>query len=200
MAVLVNPAFALVEALSLEELTSKSSIIIRGKVIALSSRWNEERTQILTDVTIEVSDYIKGESQGAELTIRVPGGVVEGIGMWVSDVPSFEEGQEVVLFLFGNDFEVVGGFQGKFTVEKGMVLEVGLPVEEFISGVRQTMKGSPPSWAREKPLSRFLPEATALSGKEGSFSEIRSTSVFLQPKSRDIMKRLVFFIISLAFG
>jgi hypothetical protein len=70
MAVLVNPAFALVEALSLEELTSKSSIIIRGKVIALSSRWNEERTQILTDVTIEVSDYIKGESQRAELTIR----------------------------------------------------------------------------------------------------------------------------------
>jgi hypothetical protein len=136
--------------MSVEELTNEATTIIRGTVLDLRSHWDKERTHIVTDVTISAQEYVKGY-EGGEVTIQIPGGTVGELGEWVSDVPTFEKGQEVILFLGDNKyFRVVGWHQGKFTVEKDTVLEIGLPVDTFIAGIRQTMAGSAPRWAVEK--------------------------------------------------
>lgn len=136
-----NTTFAQVEELSLEELTHKASTILIGKVIGFSSRWNDEQTLILTDVTISVSEYIKGD-EGPQITIAVPGGTVGDLHLEVSDTPTFAIGQEVLLFLKEDYFRVVGWRQGKYTLKDNMILEKGLPVERFISKIREAMASS----------------------------------------------------------
>lgn len=147
---LAGNALAITIKMSVEELTNEATTIIRGTVLDLRSHWNKERTHIVTDVTISAQEYIKGY-EGGEIIIQVPGGTVGELGEWVEDVPTFEKGQEVILFLGDNEyFRAVGWHQGKFTVEKDTVLEIGLPVDTFMAGIRQTITGSPPRWAVEK--------------------------------------------------
>jgi hypothetical protein len=161
-------ALAITMKMSVEELTNGATTIIRGTVLDLRSHWNEEKTHIVTDVTLSAEKYVKGY-EGGEVTIQVPGGTVGEHGEWVEDVPTFEKGQEVILFL-GDDeyFRVVGWHQGKFTIEKDTVLEIGLPVDTFMAGIQQTMAGSAPQWAMEK-----LPEVST----RGEIGALAITSI-----------------------
>ncbi|WP_094227055.1 hypothetical protein [Methanolobus psychrotolerans] len=119
------------ESLTIEELDSRSSLIIAGTVTgAYPSRWNTPDGQrpdkpdselnigtedmIYTDVGIHVNKYLKSSYDTQEWVIRVEGGTVGEDSIWVEDAPSFEYGENVLLFLNGNI--VTGGYQGKFTM------------------------------------------------------------------------------------
>lgn len=135
---------------SVEELTYEADSIMIGKVTGMESRWNEDRTLIYTYVTISARDYVKklsniGESE--EIIVRMPGGEVGDIGLKVSDMPEFREGEEVLLFLKKERptiFRVVGLFQGKYTVEDGRaknkVLGREIPLDSFVSQIREIIK------------------------------------------------------------
>ena len=58
-----------------------------------------------------VGENIKGKTEN-KIIVQVPGGVVGDIYAQVSDVPLFENNEEVLLFLKGN--KVVGWNQGKY--------------------------------------------------------------------------------------
>lgn len=132
--------FALVKSMNTKELTKKADSILIGKVVHMESRWNGKRTKIFTHVTIAVEEYIKGTSDAKRITIRIPGGEVGDIAEIVSDVPRFEEGERVLLFLPPSSFPIVGWFQGKYTIERNRVLEKGMPVEVFLNQIKASMK------------------------------------------------------------
>jgi hypothetical protein len=71
-------------------------------------------------VEIQVSETLKG-SPRKTVMVRQPGGVVGNIGQRVDGVASFDQGEEVVVFLArrpDDSFVVQGMAQGKFRVER----------------------------------------------------------------------------------
>src|SRR4030042_6199277 len=83
---------------NLKELTNGADSILVGTVTERSSYWNDEHTRIYTSVAFSVEDRIKGDA-GPQVTITIPGGMVEGIGAWTSDMVSFDQDEKSVVFL-----------------------------------------------------------------------------------------------------
>lgn len=118
------PGFSAMEKITPAELASDSELILTGRVERLESRW--ENGVIYTYVTVAVRQAIKGDSDKKalrEVIIRHVGGEAGGVGLRQSDMPRFELGEEVLLFLeadvealgAGNGiYKVVGGYQGKY--------------------------------------------------------------------------------------
>ena len=96
---LAGTVSAEVESMTLAELVRQAETIVRGTVSKVEPHWNEDKTMIYTTVTLAVQSYLKGGTTASEISIEVPGGTVEGLTLWVSDTPTFEEGQEVILSL-----------------------------------------------------------------------------------------------------
>lgn len=131
---LAGNAEALMLPVSVEELAVRSKRIAHGHIIRQESAWNEARTAIYTDVTLAVERTAVGV-EAAELTFRIDGGEVDGIGMATSVAPHFETGQELVVFLEdrAGAERLVSHSQGAFEVRHGRVSsrEGGLSVDEL---------------------------------------------------------------------
>jgi hypothetical protein len=80
------------------ELVTSAPVIVHGRVVDVHAEWIEGRRSIETLVTIEASEYLKGDL-GGRVTIRVPGGRLGRYRTIFIGAPSFQEGDEVVLFL-----------------------------------------------------------------------------------------------------
>jgi hypothetical protein len=87
-----------------------------------------------------VEQTIKGET-GGEVVIRVVGGEVGGLVLMVTDTPSFQSGERVVVFLDKGEgiFTVVGGFQGKLTIDKNNRVSGDKPLTEFIDQIKDAL-------------------------------------------------------------
>ncbi len=127
----------LVEQLTLDELTARAERILVGGVTDIAS-YQEGEGNIYTLVTLAVEQTIKGESMGGEVVIRLLGGEMNGLGLWVEDVPSFQLGERAVVFLKEGEgiFSVVGGFQGKFTIDNNNIVSGNVPLTIFIDQLR----------------------------------------------------------------
>jgi hypothetical protein len=53
---------------------------------------------IFTTVDVEVASFIKG-SGGSIVSLTIPGGTVDGVSAWIPDLPTFTQGENVLLFL-----------------------------------------------------------------------------------------------------
>jgi hypothetical protein len=124
--------------LTLEQIAPKADSILVGKVTDVTY-YQEGEGAIYTQVTLYAEQTIKGET-GMEVVVRVPGGKVDGLEMMVTDTPGFDLGESAVVFLQRNDegiFTVVGGFQGKFTIDNNMVGDKTLA--KFIDQIRDIL-------------------------------------------------------------
>jgi len=134
---------ALMQKATLAQLTEGSAGIIQGKVTDVTSQWDAKGKTIFTYVTVTVDQWFKGTGPKA-VTIRVPGGEVDGVGLMVEDTPAFKKGETVITFLEPTEeqsvMKIKGLFQGKFTVEKGKVREAGLPLGDFVQRVKSIVK------------------------------------------------------------
>lgn len=102
-----------------EELTDRAEVVAIGKVSAMRSDWNAERTRIFTEVTIMVDEYLKGEQEQTALTLKIPGGEIGEVGEVYSHVARFKSNEEVVVFARRDtrgEFTLVAGEQGKLAV------------------------------------------------------------------------------------
>lgn len=138
MLLAMGDARASVVRKSIPDLLGDSEVVLKGKVRAIESRWSDDGSIIVTDVTLAVKTEIFGNPGGSEVTVTVPGGRVGDVVLEVSETPAFRRGGEAVLFLTGSgngSFEVTGHFQGKIDVSHGRVPAWGMPVEEFIDRV-----------------------------------------------------------------
>jgi hypothetical protein len=111
-----------VQRLGLEDLAKRARHIVAGRVVESRTHWSDNGKLILTSYTIEVDETIKGPSPRTfELTTI--GGKIGSLELHVSGMPSFEKGENIVVFTEpSGTYEVVLGLgQGKFTVENGEV-------------------------------------------------------------------------------
>jgi len=109
---------AQVKKMTAEELTKESTSILYGKCTRMESAWTEDKSMILTRVTVVPEFYLKG-NLGSEVTITVPGGQVGDIIYEVSEMPSFQKGEVVFAFIWQNPSGmnlVTGGYQGKLKI------------------------------------------------------------------------------------
>ena len=129
----------LVGKLTLEQLAARADSILVGKVVNIAC-YQEDKGNIYTRATLSVEQTIKGETEG-EVVITILGGEVNGLTQWVSDTPSFQLGERAVVFLDKDEgiFTVVGGFQGKFTIDKNNMVSGNKPLTEFIDQLRDIL-------------------------------------------------------------
>lgn len=141
---------AQVESANLQKLTESSEIIIIGKVINTKSEWNENRDRIFTKVKINADEFIKGNNKTGAIVVTVPGGEVGEIGEIYSDIPTFENEEEVLLFVKRdnyNNYVVNSGLDGKYNIAKDE--KVGVKMHNSISNI-ESLKSSIRSFLNNK--------------------------------------------------
>ena len=150
-----------VQKFTVTDLAKKSDSIVRARVEGQSSRWGDTRKEIYTYVTLSVLESVKGAPGEKTITIRQLGGSVDNLISVVPGMPSFKNGEEVVLFLSRKDPAgyswVMGLQQGKYSV---------LTDESGIKSVRNELQGlrmlSPNGAATEQRQTDQLPLAAFL--------------------------------------
>lgn len=80
------------------QLVEMSDLVVRATVLDATSRWNEDRTQIITLTRVAVTQHLKGAGP-TELVVRQFGGEVDGLVSRVSGDARLEAGADVVLCL-----------------------------------------------------------------------------------------------------
>ncbi len=109
---------ATLERMSLEEMTAKSTAIVRAKAISSSTEFLG--STIYTRTRFQILERWKGP-EGTTVDVSEPGGRVGGVTQNYSGVPRFTTGQEVILFLWtgpSGRTQVIGLSQGVLQVER----------------------------------------------------------------------------------
>lgn len=109
---------ATLERLSLDDMTAKSTAIVRGRVVG--SFGQIHGAVIYTHYRIEVSEQWKG-APASFMEVVVPGGVAGGLRQTFSGAPKPETGREYVLFLWRSRTgltHIIGLSQGLLTLNK----------------------------------------------------------------------------------
>jgi len=111
-----------VQRLTLDDMVKKAQTIVHGRVRSSVAHWSADGRLIVTTYTLDVKETIKGRT-GRSIDLTVVGGKVGNQGLFVSGMPSFDTGEEAVVFIenSGNYSTVVGLSQGKFAVRNDEV-------------------------------------------------------------------------------
>ena len=108
-----------------KKLSKGADVILTGKVSHKKSNWNANKTRIYTKTTVEVDEYLKGKNNHKSVEITTPGGEVGDIGEVYTHMPTFEENEEVLVFLKKDQkdesYQVFSGEEGKIKVHKDAI-------------------------------------------------------------------------------
>jgi len=140
---------AIMQELTIEQITANADSIIIGKVIDTAVKKDMLTGNINTYISVNVEEWIKGTTDSNVVTIREQGGEIGDERQWAEDSVQFSNGEKVLLFLKSNGDKtssVLGGFQGKVTLEKtntpGRIeLTVGNNPAEVIKRVKAAVAG-----------------------------------------------------------
>lgn len=135
LAVTLPAAASTFLAMDQDELMVSSKAVVQGKVLNIRSFWNEDRTAIVTEASVEVTDLVVGDAP-AVVTVRTFGGEVGNYRLEAHGFPTFAAGQEVLLYLAedGNAYRVSGYRQGHYRLRDGAKGKIAVPTLE--QGVR----------------------------------------------------------------
>lgn len=116
----LSAAFAQLTSSDVERMSKNADLIITGKVVEQNSNWNENKTRIYTQATIQVEEYLKGSNNSGPVIVSYLGGEVGDVGEMYSHMPRFENNEEVLVFLKKDDkstnYKVFNGEEGKINV------------------------------------------------------------------------------------
>jgi hypothetical protein len=116
----LSAAFAQLTSSDVESMSKNADLIITGKVVEQNSNWNEGKTRIYTQATIQVDEYLKGSNNNVAVVVSYPGGEVGEVGELYSHMPRFEDQEEVLVFLKKDEkntsYKVFNGEAGKINV------------------------------------------------------------------------------------
>jgi hypothetical protein len=148
-----------VKKMSHKDMTEVSTAVLYGKCTNKRCEWNEKKSIIYTYVTIAPEEYIKG-NLGSEAVITIPGGRVGDIIYEVSEMPAFEEGEEVVAFIWTNPRGknlVTGGYKGKIKIEKDEKTgKKTVQVNDEMMDEGEGLDKVPPGQAKKMQLEDFV--------------------------------------------
>ena len=135
-------AKALMVPLGTTTLVDRASCIVEGRVTNLLSRWTDDHSAIVTEVVVEVTDVLLGDTN--RVTFLYGGGVVDGLSQRVSDMPTLTNGQQVLVFLRppvpeearrdrpdagrGPRYGLLGASQGLYRIEGARAKKEGFTV------------------------------------------------------------------------
>jgi hypothetical protein len=158
-------------AADLGTLAGEARAIAHGRVVALESRWTDDRRAIETLVTLEVEEYLKGDL-GPAVTLRVPGGDMGPYRSIMLGAPHFVQGEDVIVFLAATGPAVphlLGLAQGVFRVSGDAALGPRVVTPEVLQlpgatavGDARVVRGDPAR--RPLPLAAFEQQVRALVG------------------------------------
>ena len=98
-------------------LVAENETIVVGEAVDAASYWNEDRSFILTDVRVAVTDVLKGSLAKREVTVTVPGGKVGELTSVIVGGAELQPGNYYVLFLRQGD--LLGRRNVQFVREHG---------------------------------------------------------------------------------
>ena len=107
-------------ALEVEDLAVMAPVVLVGKVNAVESGWNPDRTRIHTRVLITPIEVLKGPAELGTVKVKFLGGKAGDTVASLPGAPRFEVGEKVLVFLEPrkdkDGYLPVGFYQGKFKV------------------------------------------------------------------------------------
>lgn len=110
---------ATLEYLTLDDMTARSTAIVRGTVIG--SHTTVRGPVVYTLYTLQISERLKGRP-APSIDVAVPGGVAEGIRQTFAGAPELQNGGEYVVFAWKSKSGlnmILGLSQGLFRVMPG---------------------------------------------------------------------------------
>lgn len=143
-----SPGKALILEFPLSELVAQSDVVVRGAVTRTECRWgapdwDPNATIILTDATVTVTNLLKGATDRSEVIVETEGGEIGDLGLKVEDMPQFQTGEDVIVFLGPENGRAVrsvtGFYTGKYTSSDGSILESGEPTDQFVNRIQQVI-------------------------------------------------------------
>jgi hypothetical protein len=82
----------------LNELAASAQAIVYARIVDVRALVSDDRLRVESLVTAEAIGYVKG-NLGRSIALRIPGGTVGAYKTIMVGAPSFEPGEEVILFL-----------------------------------------------------------------------------------------------------
>jgi hypothetical protein len=82
----------------LNELAFSASAVVYARVISVRALVSDDRLRVESLITAEAIGYVKG-NLGRTISFRVPGGTVGAYKTVMIGAPSFQPGEEVILFV-----------------------------------------------------------------------------------------------------
>ena len=142
--------------LTTQELTDQSDVVAVGKVSAMKSEWNADKSRIITRVNINVREFLKGDGSDQSLVVVTLGGEVGDVGEFYSSTVRFNRDEEVVVFArkkSGRDHEVMGGSQGRVPIQEDNMTGVktvqrGIRLDDFCKQVKSAIQAAAPEEKR----------------------------------------------------
>ena len=99
-------ALLIAECQDRQYIVSTADYIVEGTVQRVESKWNEDKTSILTYTDLSIDKYVKGAPFAQDrLQIITPGGTVGDITQVVEDQPIFHQGKRVRIYFQETDSE-----------------------------------------------------------------------------------------------
>lgn len=163
----MSGAEALILYQTTEQLVAGSTDIVSGTVVSANPRWSGGTAYVYTDIVIEIEDKAKGTlNKQSDLVITQIGGRVGGLVSENSELPKFQAGEMVLLYLKKNDdgeFVIYNGLAGKQVVGFDAAKQtkyVAIPDDLKVKKAAALAPGE--TVPETMPLSDFLAELRAI--------------------------------------
>jgi len=86
-----------VKRLTHPQLVGAAAEIVHGDCLEAAPEWDSSHRRIFTRVRFAVREQLKGEG-GSTMELLVPGGEIGGVSYVIHGMPTFEAGEEVVVY------------------------------------------------------------------------------------------------------
>jgi len=138
---------ALMFKIPLKQLVDEAEAIVIGKVQSVRCEWSLDKRLILSIVRVRVQETMRGDLMVPDIILEVLGGTRGDLSLKVTDMPTFHENEEIVIFLrsinaiadtkhsftvaqnYFPAYEVYGKAQGKYSIDaEGLARKSGYEI------------------------------------------------------------------------
>jgi len=105
-----------------DELIIGARAIVKGRVLSVVPRYDEQRQMVFTYVTLSVQEVWKGQITSTQIVLKEPGGTAGEFGTLLFGIPEFSRDERVLLYLdtwSDGSLRVHQWFLGKFALVQG---------------------------------------------------------------------------------